>query len=150
MKNRAARERLRLLTGAQEFYRRALQADPGYALAQIRLGRVHFLFKNLRPAGEWLAEGPRRSDGSGASVPRGHVHCRAAAGTKGSGRGPRRIRAALTIAPQSQNAVVGLAYVELMSGRPDTRRHSREATSDRRLQTTRGGPTRTARSIRRA
>ena len=119
MKTRASRERTRLLVGAEELYRKALEIDPAYPLAQIRLGRVQFHYKNWKQAGEWLAKGR-----AGATEP---VHKYLAAmftaallqEQKDLAGARAAFEEALTLSPQSQNAIVGLAYVELMSGRPD-------------------------------
>jgi tetratricopeptide (TPR) repeat protein len=119
MKLRASRERTRLLLSAQQLYERALAADPNYALAQIRLGRVQFLLNNLKQAGEWLQKGS-----AGAQDP---VHKYVAAMFTGALQQQQRdldgasasFERALTIAPKSQSAIVALAYVELLRGRPD-------------------------------
>lgn len=119
MKVRAARERQRLLLRADDRYDEALEADPNYALAQIRRGRVQFHLKNLKQAGEWLAKG-----GAAARDP---SHRYLAAMFMGALQQDQKDLAgarasferALTVAPRSQNATVALAYVELLSGRPD-------------------------------
>ena len=116
---RVAANRTRLLSGAEHLYRQALAADPGYALAQIRLGRVQFLLKNMKQAREWLEKGS-----AGAIDP---VHRYLAAMFTGAllqehedFAGARAaFERALEVAPRSQNAIVGLAYVELIAGRPD-------------------------------
>ena len=119
LKMRASRERTRLLLSAQQLYERALAADPNYALAQIRLGRVQFLLGNLKQAGEWLQKGS-----AGAQDP---VHKYVAAMFTGALHQRQKdldgasasFERALTIAPKSQSAIVALAYVELLRGRPD-------------------------------
>jgi tetratricopeptide (TPR) repeat protein len=131
-------------------YRRALSADPAYALAQIRLGRVEFLFKNMKAAAASLQKG------SAAAEDPSHRYL--AAMFMGAFLQEQRdlpgarvqFERALELAPRSQNAIVALAYVELISGRPDRRRRWREGTSGRRTRTTPGGPSRTARSIMQA
>ena len=117
MKTRASRGRSRLLTSADLLYRRALELDPDYALAQIRLGRVQYHFKNLSQANEWLAKG------SAAARDPGHQYLAAMftgallqeqkdlAGARAA------YERALELAPRSQSAIVALAYVELLSGR---------------------------------
>jgi tetratricopeptide (TPR) repeat protein len=119
MKTRAARERIRLLLSAEQLYRQALSADPAYALAQIRLGRVEFLFKNMKAAALSLQKG------SAAAQDPSHRYLAAMftgallqeqkdlAGARAA------YERALEIAPRSQNAIVALAYVALLSGRPD-------------------------------
>jgi tetratricopeptide (TPR) repeat protein len=119
LKIRGSRERTRLLLSAQQLYERALAADPNYALAQIRLGRVQFLLNNLKQAGEWLQKGS-----AGAEDP---VHKYLAAMFTGALLQEQKDLAgayasferALTVAPRSQSAIVALAYVELLRGRPD-------------------------------
>jgi tetratricopeptide (TPR) repeat protein len=119
MKRRVTQQRTRLLLGAEQLYRRALSADPTYALAQIRLGRVEFLFKNMKAAGPSLEKG-----GAAAQEPShryvGAMFLGAFLQEQKDLAGARaQFERALEIAPQSQNAVVALAYVELISGRPD-------------------------------
>jgi tetratricopeptide (TPR) repeat protein len=119
LKTRVARTRSGLLFEAERSYRQALAADPGYALAQIRLGRLQFLFKNLKQAREWLEKGS-----AGATDP---AHRYLAAMFTGAllqeqqdlAGARAAFERALEVAPHSQNAIVGLAYVELMGGRPD-------------------------------
>jgi tetratricopeptide (TPR) repeat protein len=119
LKRRASTERTRLLLSAQQLYERALAADPNYPLAQIRLGRVQFLLNNLKQAGEWLQKGS-----AGAQDPE---HKYVAAMFTGALQQQRKdldgasasFERALTIAPKSQSAIVALAYVELLRGRPD-------------------------------
>ena len=119
MKSRATRERLRLLLSADSLYRQALEADPGYALAQIRLGRVQFHFKNLKQAAEWLAKGS-----AGAKDPTHKYLAAMFTGAllqeqKNIAGARAAFEQALAISPRSQSAIVALAYVELISGRPD-------------------------------
>lgn len=119
LKIRASRERSRLLLSAQQLYERALAADSNYALAQIRLGRVQFLLNNLKQAGEWLQKGS-----AGAQDP---THKYVAAMFTGALQQQQKnldgasasFERALAIAPKSQSAIVALAYVELLRGRPD-------------------------------
>jgi tetratricopeptide (TPR) repeat protein len=118
-KRRAEYERTRLLVAAEEFYKQALEIDPEYPLAQIRRGRVYFLTKNPKQAGEWLAKG------RAAAIDPAHKYLAAmfSAALLQDQKDLTGARAAyeeaLTIAPSSQNATVGLAYLELMAGRPD-------------------------------
>jgi len=119
MKSRADRERTRLLLSADSLYRQALDADPTYALAQIRLGRVQFHFKNPKQAGEWLAKGS-----AGAKDPTHKYLAAMFTGAllqeqKNIAGARAAFEEALVLAPRSQNAIVALAYVELISGRPD-------------------------------
>jgi tetratricopeptide (TPR) repeat protein len=99
--------------------RQALSADPTYALAQIRLGRVEFLFKNMKAAAVSLQKGSAAAhDASHRYL--GAMFLGAFLQEQKDLAGARaEFERALEIAPQSQNAVVALAYVELVSGRPD-------------------------------
>jgi tetratricopeptide (TPR) repeat protein len=119
MKRRVAQQRIRLLLSAEQLYRQALSADPTYALAQIRLGRVEFLFKNMKAAAVSLQKGSAAAhDASHRYL--GAMFLGAFLQEQKDLAGARaEFERALEIAPQSQNAVVALAYVELVSGRPD-------------------------------
>jgi tetratricopeptide (TPR) repeat protein len=117
MRVRVGRERARILYGAERLYREALKADPGYPLAQIRLGRVMHLSGNRKEAATWLTKGFL------SAVEPSHQYV--AAMFMGAFRqdekdldGAREaFETAMTIAPRSQNAMVALAYVELLAGR---------------------------------
>lgn len=119
MKRRAGLQRTRLLLSAQQLYRRALSADPTYALAQIRLGRVEFLFNNMKAAALSLRRGSAAarepSDRYVAAMFMGALlqEQKDLAGARA------QFERALQLAPQSQSAIVALAYVELIAGRPD-------------------------------
>jgi tetratricopeptide (TPR) repeat protein len=119
MQRRVAQQRMRLLLSAKKLYQQALNADPTYPLAQIRLGRVEFLFKNMKAAAESLQKG------SAAAREPSHRYVAAMflgaflQGQKDLAGARVQFERALEIAPMSQNAVVALAYVELISGRPD-------------------------------
>ena len=135
LKNRARAQRSRLLLRAQLTYREALKVDPDYPLAQIRLGRVRFLNDDLKQAGEWLAKGS-----AGAREPAHRYLAAMFTGAllqqKKDLAGAREaFERALAVAPRSQSAMVGLAYVEMMAGRPDraqtlVRGHIAEANAD--------------------
>jgi tetratricopeptide (TPR) repeat protein len=118
-KRRAAQERTRLLLGAEGLYRQALSADPAYALALIRLGRVEFLFKNMKAAAVSLEKG------SAAARDPSHRYLAAMflgaflQDQKDLDGARAQFERALKASPRSQNAFVALAYVELISGRPD-------------------------------
>jgi tetratricopeptide (TPR) repeat protein len=119
MKRRAAQQRTRLLLSAEELYRRALSLDANYALAQIRLGRVEFLFKNMKAAAVSLQKG------SDAAQDPSHRYLAAMfmgaflQEQKDLAGARAQFERALELAPQSQSVVVALAYVELIAGRPD-------------------------------
>ena len=119
MKRRVAQQRTRLLLSAEQLYRQALTADPAYAPAQIRLGREEFLFKNMKAAAVSLQKG---SDA--AQEPSHRFLAAMFMGAflqeqKDLDGARAQFERALEIAPHSQNAIVALAYVELISGRPD-------------------------------
>ena len=119
MKRRASQLRTRFLLSAEQLYRQALSVDPAYPLAQIRLGRVEFLFRNMKAAAASLRKG------SAAAEEPSHRYLAAMfmgaflqeqndlAGARA------QFERALELAPRSQNAIVALAYVELIAGRPD-------------------------------
>lgn len=113
----SSRERGRLLVRAEESFRAAMAADPGYPLAPIRMGRVEFLrgdFKRAQPyleRGSGLAREPRHQ--FLAAMFMGALQLEQNNLTAAR----RSFERALVIAPQSQNAVAALSFVELMSGR---------------------------------
>jgi hypothetical protein len=119
MKTRVQRERSRLLLNAEQRYLQALDVDPAYPLAQVRLGRVYFLQNRLRSAEEWLKRGRE------AAVDPMHKYLAAMftgallQEQKDVDGARTAYEQALKLAPRSQNAVVALAYVNLISGRPD-------------------------------
>ena len=119
MKRRAVSDRTRLLLSAEERYRQALSADPSYALAHIRLGRVEFLFKNMKAAAVSLEKGS-----AGARDPAHRYLAAMFLGAflqeqKDFDGARAQFERALKLSPRSQNAFVALAYVEMISGRPD-------------------------------
>lgn len=119
VRSRMVREKVRLLQVAELYYSRALDADPSYALAQIRMGRAYVILKRYRIAQDWLAKGAANArapsekflaamfTGALQDAQQNHEGARAS------------FEQAAALAPRSQNAVVALAYQELMSGRPD-------------------------------
>jgi hypothetical protein len=118
-KTRVNRERQRLLQSAAEFYRSALRVDANYALAQIRLGRVHFLGNKMPEGREWLERGLA---GAAESSVRyfGEMFIGAMMQSSRDYAGAKAaFERALAIAPQSQNTIVALANIELLIGRPD-------------------------------
>ena len=114
---RALRERQRLLLRAEESYKAAIEADPEYPLAYIRRGRVEFLRRNFKAARPLLERG--------SALAREPRHQYLAAMFTGAlqqaqndlGAARASFERALAIAPQSQNAVAALSFVELMAGR---------------------------------
>jgi len=125
--------RASLLLRAEEAYRSALESDPGYVLAVIRLGRVQSLQKNAKAARESLERG--------ATLAREPRHLFLAAMFMGALQesqndltGARQsYERALSIVPQSQDAVAALAFAELVSGRINrAEKVARDYTSARR------------------
>jgi tetratricopeptide (TPR) repeat protein len=118
-KTRTAHARSSTLLFAEESYKAALESDPTYALAWIRLGRVQFLQDNVKGAATSLERG--------AALAREPRHQFLAAMFMGALQESRNdldgarqsYQRALDIVPQSQHAVAALAFVDLMSGRID-------------------------------
>ncbi len=118
-KARASRERVRLLYDAESHYREALKENPGYALAHIRLGRVMFLSGKAKEAQAYLERGIAAATepseryfgamfmGALQQAARDYANAR------------QSFERAVKIAPRSQNAIVALANIELLGGRPD-------------------------------
>jgi tetratricopeptide (TPR) repeat protein len=118
-RERTFRERNARLGRAEKAYRDALRIDPGYALASIRLGRVLQLNGKLDEAREAMDRGMKDSRGPFSEYV-GSLFLGSLLVDQKDLAGARRAYArALAIAPFSQPAVVGMAHVELMSGRPD-------------------------------
>ena len=116
MRTRIAAERNRLLRIAEQFYNDALEADPAYALARIRLGRVQILQNQPAHARASLESGlaaareprPRFL----ASLFMGQLQLK----QNDIDAARRSFEAAVAIIPQSQDAVAALAYTELIAG----------------------------------
>jgi tetratricopeptide (TPR) repeat protein len=119
MKNRASRERTRLWLSAQQLYRLALGADPEYPLAHIRLGRVEFLFRNMKAAAASLQKGKATAQEASHRYLAAMFLGAFLQEQKDLAGARSEFERALEIAPRSQNATVALAYLELISGRPD-------------------------------
>jgi len=126
-RTRAERTRGILLFRAERSYTFALEADPSYALARIRLGRIQYLMKDLKRARESLERG------AAAATELRHqfiaaMFMGALQQSQNDFAGARRsFERALAIAPQSQNAVVALSFTELMSGRTERAREIAQA-----------------------
>lgn len=126
-RSRAERARAILLLRAERAYTFAVEADPSYALARIRLGRIQYLMKDLKRARESLERGA-----AAATEPRHRFIAAMFMGalqqSQNDFAGARRsFERALAIAPQSQNAVVALSFTELMSGRTERAREIAQA-----------------------
>jgi tetratricopeptide (TPR) repeat protein len=109
-------ERSRRLMLAENSYKAALDSDPTYPLALIRLGRVQFLQNNVKSARESLERG--------AALAREPRHQFLAAMFMGALQESRNDLAganqsyerALRIVPQSQHAVAAVVFVDGMLG----------------------------------
>ena len=119
MKTRASRERSRLWLSAERLYRQALSADPDYPLAHIRLGRVAFLFDNMKAAADSLQKGKATAQDPSHRFLAAMFMGALLQEQKDLAGARAEFERALEIAPRSQNAIVALAYLELISGRPD-------------------------------
>jgi len=126
-------ERVRRLLLAEKSYRAALESDPAYPLALIRLGRVQFLQNNVKAARESLERG--------AAMAREPRHQFLAAMFIGALQESRNDLAgandsyerAVRIAPQSQHAVAALVFVDLMLGWNDRAEEAARAYTSARL-----------------
>jgi hypothetical protein len=121
-RTRSDRMRASLLLRAEKSYKNALDADPSYALARIRLGRVQHLLDYPRPARESLERGA-----ADAKEPRHQFLAAMFMGELQRSQNDypaarRSFEQALAISPQSQSAVVALSFTELMLGRTDRAR----------------------------
>jgi tetratricopeptide (TPR) repeat protein len=118
-RERSHRARLVLLYQAEQDYREALRYDEGYALAHIRLGHVLHLAGKLRDAHASLDRGRQL-----AKEPLTQYLAALFTGAlqqdeKELDAARRSFEQAVTIAPNSQPPIVALAYLELITGRPD-------------------------------
>ena len=118
-RDRLERERIIRLGRAEKAYRDALQLDSHYAIASIRLGRVLQIIGKLKDARQSLDRGVADARGAfeeylGALFLGGLLE-----ETKDLSAARQSYERALAIVPLSQPAIVGLAHVEVMSGRPD-------------------------------
>jgi tetratricopeptide (TPR) repeat protein len=130
-KSRQARRRA-MLVDAEGSYKRAVDADPSYALARIRLGRVEFLLNDPGRARTSLARGQASARGASQEF-LAAMFMGALQQSENDLAGARQsFERALAIAPRSQYAVAALAFLELLSGRPDRAESlAREYTSAR-------------------
>ena len=112
-------ERNRRLALAESSFKEALLRDPTYALAEIRLGRIQYLRDNDDAARATITSAEKRTQEPGhlflAAMFLGAIHQRQADLDAARACFER----ALAIVPNSQAAVVALAYIESSTGRPD-------------------------------
>lgn len=119
IRERAHRERLVLLYQAEQEYREALRYDENYALAYIRLGHVLHLANKLTEARTTLERGLKTAN-EPLTQYLGALFMGALQQEQKDLTGARRsFEQAVTIVPNSQPAVVALAHIEVMAGRPD-------------------------------
>jgi tetratricopeptide (TPR) repeat protein len=118
-RERNVRERVVRLGRAEKAYRDALRIDPAYALASIRLGRVLQLNGKLNEARQAMDRGLKDSRGPFSEYVGSLFLGSLLVQQKDLAGARRAYERALAIAPLSQPAVVGMAHVELMTGRPD-------------------------------
>jgi len=119
IRERAHRERLLLLHQAEQEYREALRYDENYALAHIRLGHVLHLAGKLEEARATLERGLKIAN-ERLTQYLGALFMGALQQEEKNVAGARRsFEQAVTLVPNSQPAVVALAYIEVMAGRPD-------------------------------
>lgn len=118
-KERIRRERNILLYQAQLDYQQALKYDDSYAPALVRLGRVLHLSDHRKEAREFLERGQKIA----TDFPTKYIaalYTGALQQDEGDIAAARRsFEQAVAIGPTSQPAVVALAHLELMAGRPD-------------------------------
>jgi tetratricopeptide (TPR) repeat protein len=115
----ARRERDIRLYQAQLDYEQALRYDDRYALAVIRLGRVQHLSGRSKEAVQTLERGQKMASDLTTQY-LAALFIGALREEQQDVDGARRsFEAAVAIAPTSQPAVIALAHLELMGGRPD-------------------------------
>jgi len=118
-KSRATMERLRRLAMAEGCFRDAVEADPSYAKGHIMLGRVQFLLGKIPQSRQQIERGlalaklPAEQYLAALFLGGVKEQQRDAAGARES------YEQALKILPQGQSAMVALAYLDLIAGRPD-------------------------------
>jgi tetratricopeptide (TPR) repeat protein len=118
-RERAHRERLALLHQAEQEYKEALRYDENFALAHIRLGHVCHLAGKLGEARATLERGLRIAN-EPLTKYLGALFMGALQQEEKDIAGARRsFEQAVAIVPNSQPAVVALAHIEVMAGRPD-------------------------------
>jgi tetratricopeptide (TPR) repeat protein len=119
IRERAHRERLTLLYQAEKDYREALRYDEHYALAYIRLGHVLHLAGKLPEARSMLERGVKIANEPLTQYLGALFMGALQQEEKDVAAARRSFEQAVTIVPNSQPAVVALAHIEVMAGRPD-------------------------------
>jgi tetratricopeptide (TPR) repeat protein len=118
-RERNQRERIIRLGRAERAYRAALAIDPHYSIASARLGRILQLNGKLKEARESL----ERATVDAKSAFQEYVAALYLGAVQQEQKdvesARRSFEHALSIVPGSQTAVVALAHLELMAGRPD-------------------------------
>jgi tetratricopeptide (TPR) repeat protein len=119
IRERVHRERLALLHQAEQEYREALRYDESYAMAHIRLGHVCHLAGKLGEARATLDRGLKIAN-EPLTKYLGALFMGALQQEEKDIAGARQsFEQAVAIVPNSQPAVVALAHIEVMAGRPD-------------------------------
>jgi tetratricopeptide (TPR) repeat protein len=118
-RDRILREQSIRLHRAQQQYREAARLDDTYALAHIRLGRVLHLSGQLKEAHLSLERGRAAAAEPLARYLAALFLGALQADEQDLAAARRSFEQAVAIAPGSQPAVVALAHLELMAGRPD-------------------------------
>jgi tetratricopeptide (TPR) repeat protein len=118
-KTSAKRERSVRYAQAEQEYREALRYDGNYALAHIRLGHVLHLSGKLREARAPLERGRQLANDPLSQYLAALFLGMLQQDEKDVTAARQSFEQALAIAPTSQPAVVALAYLEVMAGRPD-------------------------------
>jgi tetratricopeptide (TPR) repeat protein len=118
-RERSLREKVIRLGQAERAYREAMRLDGEYAIASIRLGRVLQLNGKLQEAREALERGAAQARGPFQEYIAALFLGGLLQELKDTAAARRSYERALAIVPASHPAIVGLAHLEVMSGRPD-------------------------------
>jgi tetratricopeptide (TPR) repeat protein len=119
IRERLRRERIIRLYQAELDYQEAIRYDANYALAHIRLGRVLHLSGKPREARTSLEHGQQLATEAMPKYLAALFMGALEQDEKHVDAARRSFEQAVAIAPHSQPAVVALAHLELMAGRPD-------------------------------
>lgn len=121
-RDRNERERVVRLGRAERAYREALRLDAGDVMASIRLGHVLHLTRQMTEARTALERGVAAAKSPFEQYVGALFYGALLLDQKDISGARRAYERALSIAPASQPAVVALAHLELMEGRPDRAR----------------------------